>query len=342
MKELLSHSLRLKEGKLFVLDQQLLPDDELWILVQDPDHMIQLIKDLKVRGAPLIGVAASLSLALWSQDQEHWEQIEVQANKLRQARPTAVNLMNNMDRMIATWKKANKTPLALLEKAFEIFNEDVGLCLDMARAGEDLISQEDSIVTHCNTGGLATVGMGTALGVIIHAHRQGKKIHVYVNETRPLLQGGRLTTWELSKAGVPHTLICDSMSAFLMKQNKITKAFVGADRIAMNGDFANKIGTYSLAVLCRYHKISFYMVAPPTTIDFHCQTGDQIPIEMRKKSEVRGVFGSFGDVRWAPRQSEVYNPAFDVTPVELLTGAVIGNVYLNQDQLQSGQLKQFA
>ncbi len=339
MRELLSQSLRLQNGKLSILDQQQLPGNEVWIEVENPDHMIQIIKELKIRGAPLIGVAACLSLALWSQNQENRKLFESQADKLKKARPTAVNLMNNIDRILIAAKKSSGDPSIILDTAFEIFDEDVNLCLQMAKTGEALIDEGDFILTHCNTGGLATVGVGTALGVIVQAHRQGKKLHVYVDETRPLLQGGRLTTWEFKKTGVPHTLICDNMGAFLMKQNKVDKVFLGADRIAMNGDFANKIGTYNLAVLCQYHKLPFYVVAPKTTVDIHCESGDQIPIEIREEKEVRGVSGSFGKVQWAPDQSEVYNPAFDITPVELLTGAVIGNTYLSRNQLQSDGLK---
>ena len=291
MRELFSQSLRLQNGKLSILDQSQLPNHEVWILIENPDHMIDIIRELKVRGAPLIGVAASLSLALWSQNHRDQGLFEKQADKLKKARPTAVNLMNNIDRLLITGKNTKMDPSAILDMAFKVFDEDVELCLQMAKAGETLIAQEDSILTHCNTGALATVGMGTALGVIIQAHRKGKKIHVYVDETRPLLQGGRLTTWELIKAGVPHTLICDNMGAFLMKQNKINKVLLGADRIAMNGDFANKIGTYNLAVLCQHHNLPFYVVAPPTTVDVHCENGDQIPIEIRKEKEVRGVLG---------------------------------------------------
>ena len=339
MRELLSQSLKLKNEKLFILDQTQLPQNETWVSVEDPDQMITVIKNLQVRGAPLIGVSASLILALWSRKNRDQNAFEKQAEKLKSARPTAVNLMNNIDHLIAVCRNTKMDSSAILEMAFKIFDEDVELCLQMAKAGASLIDEGDSILTHCNTGGLATVGLGTALGVIIQAHREGKKIHVYVDETRPLLQGGRLTAWELMKAGVPHTLICDSMSAFLMKQKKVHKVFVGADRIAMNGDFANKIGTYNLAVLCHYHKLPFYVVAPQTTVDIHCEKGDQIPVEIRKEEEVRGVSGAFGKILWAPSESKVYNPAFDITPSRLLTGAVIGGSYLDCERLQSGDLK---
>ncbi len=333
MKNLNSLSLKLEDGNLLILDQQLLPDKEVWIAVENPDHMVQIIKDLKVRGAPLIGVAAVLSLALWAQQSDDSSEFLKTAERLKQARPTAVNLMNAIDRMVKVSNETSFDKKAILDKALEIFDEDVDLCLKMARAGADLIEDGDNILTHCNTGGLATVGVGTALGVITEAHKQGKKIHVYVDETRPLLQGGRLTTWELEKAQVPYTLICDNMSGSLMAQGKVSKVFLGADRIATNGDFANKIGTYNLAVLCNYHKVPFYTVAPLTTIDFECPTGEQIPVEMRKDSEGRGVFGYFGDIRWAPEKAPVYNPAFDVTPSQLLTGMVIDDQVITKEKL---------
>lgn len=340
MKNLESLSLKLTDGQLQILDQQMLPDNELWIQVENPEHMVQIIKDLKVRGAPLIGVAASLSLALWVTEGTSFEAYKNEAEKLRSSRPTAVNLMNALDRMLKVAKDSQMSKESIVGKAIEIFDEDVKLCLNMAEAGQDLIKDGDHILTHCNTGGLATVGVGTALGLITHAHGLGKNVHVYVDETRPLLQGGRLTTWELEKAGVPYTLICDNMSGSLMAAGKVDKVFLGADRIAMNGDFANKIGTYNLAVLCQFHKVPFYTVAPQTTIDRECASGKSIPVEMRNHSEVRGVFGHFGDVRWAPEKAQTYNPAFDVTPVDLLTGMVVDRHYVDQEALKANALKE--
>lgn len=339
MKNLSALSLKTEKGQLFILDQQLLPDEELWILVESPDHMIDIIKKLKVRGAPLIGVAAALSLALSVTDKTSLEEFKKTAESLRASRPTAVNLMNALDRMIKAAEQSQMDKAEIIKMAETLFEEDVDLCLKMAKVGESLIQDGDNILTHCNTGGLATVGVGTALGLITHAHSMGKKIHVYVDETRPLLQGGRLTTWELEKAGVPYTLICDNMSGKLMSEGKVSKVFLGSDRIAMNGDFANKIGTYNLAVLCNYHKVPFYTVAPRTTIDPECSSGEHIPVEMRKDEEVRGVFGTFGDIRWAPKKAQTFNPAFDVTPVSLLTGMVIDDQYLSQAELKAGNLK---
>ncbi|MEK6554298.1 MAG: S-methyl-5-thioribose-1-phosphate isomerase, partial [Bdellovibrionota bacterium] len=187
----------------------------------------------------------------------------------------------------------------------------------------------EQILTHCNTGALATAGWGTALGAIRKAHEQGKKIHVYVDETRPLLQGGRLTAWELAKLGIPHTLICDNMAGMLMAQGRVSKVFVGSDRIARNGDFANKIGTYSVAVLAQYHKVPFYVAAPFTTVDALTASGKDIPIEERNPKEVRGEM--------SPQDAPVYNPAFDVTPAELVTGWVLDNGVFNKDQITSGE-----
>lgn len=334
-----SLSLKFVDQQLFILDQQLLPDQEVWIQVESPDHMVDIIKQLKVRGAPLIGVAAALSLGVWAQQANSLTEYRSEAQKLRDSRPTAVNLMNALDRMLEVAEITQFDKTKILDKAVEIFQEDVDLCLKMAQAGASLIADGDNILTHCNTGGLATVGIGTALGLITHAHQQGKKIHVYVDETRPLLQGGRLTTWELEKAGVPYTLICDNMSGSLMAKGQVDKVFLGADRIALNGDFANKIGTYNLAVLCQFHDLPFYTVAPKTTIDPQCESGEGIPVEMRKDSEVRGVFGTFGDIRWAPKQAATYNPAFDVTPVQLLTGMVIDDQFFDRATLESGALK---
>ncbi|MBY0384916.1 S-methyl-5-thioribose-1-phosphate isomerase, partial [bacterium] len=217
-------------------------------------------------------------------------------------------------------------------------NEDVDLCEKMSSCASQMIADGDGVLTHCNTGGLATVGIGTALGAITKACQQNKKIHVYVDETRPLLQGARLTAWELEQLKIPHTLICDNMAGYLMSQGKIQKAFVGTDRIALNGDFANKVGTYSVAVLCHYHKIPFYVVAPSTTVDKNCKTGKDIPIEERKAFEVRGVEGSFGSVQWASSASPVYNPAFDVTPVDLVTGIIIDDVCYSREELKAGRL----
>ena len=323
MKTMVSEAFRFENGRVQVLNQQKLPHEEQWLNSESPDDMVEIIKTLKVRGAPLIGVAACVSLAHYALSGASCEEILSAEKKLRHSRPTAVNLMNALDRMLEAYKKSDKSVESLVKTAEEIFTEDVQLCEKMSIHGASLVKKGENILTHCNTGGLATVGEGTALGVIKEAHRQGQDIHVYVDETRPLLQGGRLTSWELGRRGVSYTLICDNMAAHLMAQGKVDRIFVGADRIACNGDFANKIGTYSLAVNARYHQIPFYVVAPVTTIDLDCSSGEGIPIEQREADEVRGFFQGENQVQWAPLGCDVTNPAFDVTPASLVTAWVL-------------------
>ncbi|HEX2875408.1 MAG TPA: S-methyl-5-thioribose-1-phosphate isomerase [Polyangiaceae bacterium] len=312
MKSLTSLALTSDPSGLRVLDQRLLPHEEHWVTCRDPEHMVELIQGLAVRGAPLIGVAAALALAHYAEGGASAEALERASTRLRGARPTAVNLMAAVDRLLAL---PELTRDSVVREAEAIFEADVASCEAQAELGAALISDGDSILTHCNAGGLVAAGIGTALGVLRRAHEQGKRIHVYVDETRPLLQGARITAWELGKLGIDHTLICDNMAASLMAQRKIQKVFVGADRIAKNGDVANKIGTYGVAVLAHHHQIPFYVVAPRTTFDASCASGRDIPIEQRAADEVRA--GK------APGTSRVYNPAFDVTPRELITGIVL-------------------
>jgi methylthioribose-1-phosphate isomerase len=322
MQHLSSASLRY-DGQLWALNQQKLPAVIEWLPCSTVESLTQLIHQLAIRGAPLIGVSASLLLGHLAEHGATADELVIAAQQLRIARPTAVNLMNCIDRMLAVIQQHPFNKNAVVKQAEAIFQEDVELCNNIAKHGASIINPHEQILTHCNTGGLATVGVGTALGVIYLAHQQGKNIHVHVDETRPLLQGGRLTTWELQQWKIPHTLICDNMAASLMQQGKITKILVGADRIAANGDFANKIGTYSLAVCAAYHNVPFYVVAPHTTLDPNCPNGQAIPIEQRASEEVTGVNGSFGIVTWAPDKTAVYNPSFDVTPAELVTGWIL-------------------
>lgn len=333
-----SLALRYDKQQLWILDQQLLPQKEQWIAVESPKHMVDVIKALKVRGAPLIGVAAATSLADWTQKfSPSLEEYKATALMLRESRPTAVNLMNAIDRMVPVYDGKNTEKV--VNEARAIFEEDVQLCEKMAVCASQFIQDGDGILTHCNTGGLATAGRGTAFGAFSYAWEQGKKIHVYADETRPLLQGGRLTVWELAKNKIPHTLICDNMAAPVMASGKIKSAFVGTDRIAMNGDIANKIGTYTVAVLCKHHNIPFYVVGPKTTVDPKCKTGKDIPIEERSPAEVRGASGAFGDVCWSAETTPVFNPAFDVTPVDLITGIIVDGGYFSQAQLKAGALQ---
>lgn len=323
MKEMISLGLRHEENKLFILDQRKLPQEEQWVQCHNPFEMAEAIRTLAIRGAPLIGVAAALSLARYAEDAASSGELKEAALILRQARPTAINLMAAVDRACGGHTHLSVT--SIVETAESIFDEDVALCKKMASFGEPLINDGDNILTHCNSGGLATAGIGTALGVIRYAHEKRKKIHVFVDETRPLLQGARLTTWELAKLGISHTLICDNMAAMVMKQKKVQKIFVGSDRIAKNGDFANKIGTYGLAVLARHHGIPFYVVAPYTTVDANCTDGNAIPVEERSPAEVNTLLatGQNGMTR-------VFNPAFDVTPHELVTGYVLDSGFFEK------------
>jgi methylthioribose-1-phosphate isomerase len=319
-----SLALRYDGRDLWVIDQTKLPQEKSWLNVTAPADLVQAICDLKVRGAPMIGVSAVICLANYGRWGANENDFLKAAAQLRASRPTAVNLMNNIDELLSYQNRQEKyDPKALVESALGIFREDIELCHRIAKNGADLIEPGDGLLTHCNTGGLATAGVGTAIGILREAARRGHQNHVYVDETRPLLQGGRLTAWELGELKIPYTLICDNMAAILMKQGRVQKIFVGCDRIARNGDFANKVGTYGLAVLARYHNVPFYVAGPRTTVDLSCASGAEIPIEERGSAEVRGARGSFGAVEWAPLNAPVYNPSFDVTPAELVSGWIL-------------------
>jgi methylthioribose-1-phosphate isomerase len=310
------------------LDQTRLPDAEVWLDASNPWVMVELIRRLSVRGAPLIGVSAALSLAAHAERGASRRELEEACNTLRAARPTAVNLAWAMDQMRAVLLAGGN----LVHQAEALFEQDIQFCERMAEYGAALIGQGEGILTHCNTGGLVTAGVGTALGVIRRAHAQGKNVHVWVDETRPLLQGARLTAWELGRLGIPHTLITDGMAATVLAQGKVQRVLVGADRIAANGDFANKVGTYALAIVARHHRVPFHPVAPWSTVDLACESGKDIPIEERAAAEVRG----YRDNRWAPAQVPVFNPAFDVTPVALIESLVLDRGVFARSALAEG------
>ncbi|MDT3667089.1 S-methyl-5-thioribose-1-phosphate isomerase [Cronobacter dublinensis] len=336
MQTLQTTSLRVVDNTLWILDQQALPQQKNWLPADTVDALVGHIHALRVRGAPLIGLSASLLLALLAEHGMTRDALGQALEVLRAARPTAVNLMNNLDRM----KQALAQPdyaTALGAEALRLVQEDRELCERIARAGSALVTPGSRLLTHCNTGGLATAGVGTALGVIARAHEEGNVANVWVDETRPLLQGGRLTAWELGELGVPYQLITDSMAAGLMAQGLVDAVWVGADRIAANGDVANKIGTYSLAVLAKYHNVPFYVAAPQTTLDPACPNGAAIPIEQRAAAEVTGVAGSFGAVQWAPEEARVYNPAFDVTPASLISGWVLDGGVVTPEEVAKGR-----
>lgn len=341
MRNLSALSLKTVQGELYILDQTLLPHQQRWLHCTSVTQMVTLIQRLQIRGAPAIGIGASLLLAYRATQGDSRTQLLQAAERLRAARPTAVNLMNNLDAMVQALQQADFAGAAIT-CAEALFAEDVSLCQKMAAQGAALVQANERLLTHCNTGGLATAGVGTALGVINLAHQQGKNIRLWVDETRPLLQGGRLTAWECQQLGIPYQLICDNMAGMLMARGEVDRIFVGADRIAANGDFANKVGTYSLAVLAHYHRVPFYVVAPHTTVDAHCPNGSAIPIEQRAADEVRGVSGAFGQTLWAPEQAPVFNPAFDVTPASLVSGWVLDSGVYSQEDVKQGVLQQLA
>ena len=335
MKDLLSLALKTEGGRLRILDQTRLPGAETWIDVEGPAHMVALIRRLSVRGAPLIGVAAALALAVYAE--AGGGNLRQAAAELRAARPTAVNLMWAMDRMTLLLDRGAGSA-DLVAEAETIFAEDVRLCEAMAAHGLALLGAAESVLTHCNSGGLATAGIGTALGLIRRGWEAGRIRHVYADETRPLLQGARLTAWELGKLGIPHTLITDSMAAILLREGRVDRVLVGADRIARNGDFANKVGTYGLAVQARYHGVPFHPVAPYSTVDVRCPDGPSIPIEERDPAEVHG----FGGMAWAADATPVFNPAFDVTPAALVTSLVLDRGVVRPAELAADALGSLA
>lgn len=319
-----------KEGAVRLLDQSRLPETVEFIDCRDVEAVAVAIRELKVRGAPAIGVTAAMGVALGAQtipatDYDVFAKaLSTICERLAATRPTAVNLFWAIERMKQKVDALRAEPVAsikaaLMKESQAILEEDIALCKAMGQHGANLIQTGQTVLTHCNAGALATAGYGTALGVIRAAWEQGKKIQVIADETRPVLQGARLTAWELMQDKIPVTLITDNMAGSLMRQGKIHLCVVGADRIAANGDVANKIGTYSVAVLAKAHGIPFYVAAPYSTIDLKTKTGADIPIEQRNPLEVTTIHGSHPV---APTGVAVYNPAFDVTPAELISGII--------------------
>jgi methylthioribose-1-phosphate isomerase len=314
-------------NRLRVLDQTRLPHEEVYLEIADYRELAQAIKELKVRGAPAIGVAAAYGVALGALDidsddcQVFRAALAVIIKTIGATRPTAKDLFYAIDRMRKVAESGTNVHTikeALVAEAEKIHAEQQEATLKLAEYGAALVKDGMTILTHCNAGPLATTGYGTALGVIIRAHEQGKKIKVYATETRPLCQGSRLTTWELMQAGVQVTLITDSMVGYVMKQENIGCVIVGADRITANGDTANKIGTYTVAVMAKAHGVPFYVAAPSSTFDLSLKSGDGIPIEFRGDDEVTCIQGH----RIAPVGVKALNPAFDVTPHKYVTAIV--------------------
>lgn len=319
-----------KNNGVKIIDQTKLPLELRYLYIKDLKTLWKAIKELKVRGAPALGLAGASGVYLGIKDskaknfRDFSKELDRVAKYIASCRPTARNLFWGIERICSVAvRNQNQSVSAIKKMLFEetqkIMQEDRETCRRIGRYGAKLIQDKDAILTVCNAGILATIDYGTALGAIYKAKEEGKRLKVYACETRPLLQGARLTTWELKKNGIDTTLICDNMAAALMQQGKIDKVIAGADRIAANGDTANKIGTYSLAVLSRYHKIPFYIAAPHSTFDLKVETGKDIPIEERNPKEVTELFFKRPI---AERNIKVFNPAFDVTAHELITAII--------------------
>jgi methylthioribose-1-phosphate isomerase len=321
MKKADYHSLQFQDGLLSYINQTLLPFEIQYIVTDDYIRIAESIERLEIRGAPLIGIAAAYAIALSQKKRCSKREFNHACERLRKTRPTAVNLFWAIQKMISCFESFDGTEEAyskLIDQANAIFNEDVERCDNIAKNGLAIFDSKKTVITHCNTGRLVSAGGGTALYVIEEAFRNNLVEKVFVDETRPLLQGARLTVFELDALGIPYNLISDSMAGEAIRSHSIDLAITGADRIVKNGDTANKIGTFMLALACNYHKIPFYIAAPENTIDRALINGSLIPIEERDRNEVLSIKGANITLPGAP----VYNPSFDVTPAELITGII--------------------
>ena len=332
------------DGRIRLIDQTLLPTELKYVYCEDIKGIWHAIKTLMVRGAPAIGIAGAMGVVLGARDiqvndtEAFLKELKQVAAYLGSSRPTAVNLFWGISRMerVAQENKGNSVKQIkelLLQEAIKIQNEDKVICRQIGENGAGFIHDGNGVLTHCNAGGLATADYGTALAVLFKAKEQGKRFKVYADETRPLLQGSRLTAWELMQAGIDVTLICDNMAAHVMKLGKIHSVVVGADRIAANGDAANKIGTYGVSILAKEHGIPFYVAAPVSTFDLSIKSGSEIPIEERSPEEVTNGFGK----RTAPEGVKVFNPAFDVTPAKYITAIITEKGVIHKPSLESVQ-----
>lgn len=304
-------NLRYEQGRLLILDQTLLPNEEKWIQIKNKEMAYTAIKQLMVRGAPAIGIFAGYAMALFSDNNNIYELKKY----LDSSRPTAVNLSWATDRIVKAYEKGG----SLIEEAIAIHNEDIKMCRKISEYGLSLLHDGDGILTHCNAGELATSKYGTGLGPLLLGKEMGYHFKVYSDETRPLLQGARLTSYELEKAGIDVTLICDNMASLVMKEGKINAVLVGCDRVAANGDTANKIGTSGVAILAKHYGIPFYVLGPYSTVDFSCKCGDDIEIELRDENEIKEKYFSMPT---ALKETKCYNPAFDVTDNALITAII--------------------
>jgi methylthioribose-1-phosphate isomerase len=321
MKKSNYYTLKFEDDFLIFLDQTKLPFQEDYIQTDDYDRISIAIEKLEIRGAPAIGIAAAYGLALSQKKSFSKEEFEKAFKRLHSTRPTAVNLfwaLNEIKTAFYSAKDSNLTYRHLIEKAKQLHDDDIIKCRKMAENGLQIFKKKSIVLTHCNTGKLATGGDGTAFNVIRNAFENNLVEFVYADESRPLFQGSRLTAFELSKNGIPFSINVDGASSFIIKRKKVDLVIVGADRIASNGDAANKIGTYNLAVSCKYHNIPFYIAAPTSTIDRKIKKGDEIPIEERNSTEIF----SFKNAQITSSDYPVFNPAFDVTPAELISGII--------------------
>jgi methylthioribose-1-phosphate isomerase len=322
-------TLEWKGNRVIMLDQRLLPHREVYRVFRDYRQVAQAIREMVIRGAPAIGVAAAMGVALGvrnTSEKNFDRELERVLATLGKTRPTAVNLFWALERMRKVYRENRSRGVeavkqVLKEEAVRIYNEDIAANKQIGKFGAELLRNARRIMTHCNAGALATAGYGTALGVIRALKGLGKPVEVWVNETRPFLQGARLTAWELKKEKIPATLVTDNMAGYLLQRGKVDAIVVGCDRVAANGDVANKIGTYGIAVLAQRHGVPFYVAGPTSSIDLECASGNDIPIEQRNPKEVSHIFGR----AIAPKGVKVFNPAFDVTPQELITALITEN-----------------
>ncbi|ODS31546.1 MAG: putative translation initiation factor [Candidatus Scalindua rubra] len=330
------------DGRIKLIDQTLLPNELKYVYCDDIESIYNAIKTLMVRGAPAIGIAAAMGTVIGIKNknavnfESFFKQLKEVTSYLGSSRPTAVNLFWSLKRMEDTALRNSDKPISeikdiLLNEAKTILEEDKEICRKIGENGENLLEDGSCVITHCNAGGLATGDYGTALAVIFAAVEKGKNIRVYADETRPLLQGSRLTAWELKNAGIDVTLICDNMAAHTMKTKKIDCVVVGSDRIAANGDAANKIGTYSLSIIAKEHNVPFYVAAPASTFDLSIVSGDEIPIEERSPDEVTSISGN----KIAPDDIKVFNPAFDITPASNIKAIITERGVINSPNTEN-------
>jgi methylthioribose-1-phosphate isomerase len=322
-----------KNDRVIMLDQRLLPHKEVYHVCRDYKEVAQAIRQMTIRGAPAIGVAAAMGVALGalkSGDRNFDREFERIFLALSKTRPTAVNLFWALERMRKIYTVNRKQGIEavkrlLKDEAQKIYREDIAANKQLGKFGANLLRNARHLMTHCNAGALATAGYGTALGVIRALKESGKEVDVWVNETRPFLQGARLTAWELKKEKIPATLVTDSMAGYLMQKGRVDAVVVGCDRVAANGDVANKIGTYGIAVLAKRHGVPFYVAGPTSSIDLNCPTGKEIPIEQRDSKEVSHLFGR----SLAPKGTKIFNPAFDVTSQDLISAIITEKGVIN-------------